>query len=137
MLEKEVAKTTLASKTSFDPRHVLGKSGENLAVDFLEKKGFEILFRNYKTRYGELDIICRDGEFIVFIEVRTKKHAIFGHPFDTVNWKKQGKIIRMAQMFLCMENIPGSTPCRFDVIGIISDNKEFPAISHIENAFQA
>jgi len=120
-----------------DPRHILGKAGEILAKEHLEEKGFQVLFRNYKTRYGEIDLIAKDGDYLVFIEVRTKTHTLFGHPLETVNHKKQEKIIRMARMFLAEHEVSQTIPCRFDVVGVISAKGGSPEIIHIMNAFQA
>lgn len=119
-----------------DQRRSFGLQGETIAAQHLEAQGFEILKRNFQTRYGEIDIIARDGETLVFVEVRSKKDAVFGHPLETINHRKQGKIIRMARVFLAMEHIADSVPCRFDVVGIVRQGDGFETI-HVKNAFTA
>lgn len=120
-----------------DPRHQLGRQGEELAGKYLEQQGFLVLEKNFRTKYGEIDIIARDGETLVFVEVRAKKHILFGHPLETINPRKQSKIIRMATYYLSVRAVPASMPCRFDVVGIIQGDKAEPEIIHIRNAFQA
>jgi len=132
-----VEKNNFTAVTNKDPRHILGKSGESLAEEFLRSKGYEIVERNFKTRFGEIDLVAKDGDTLVFLEVRTKKNAVFGHPFDTVNLKKQRKIINMAKMFLVVKDIPASTVCRFDVIGLIAEEGKEIQIFHLRDAFQA
>lgn len=92
---------------------------------------------NFRTKYGEIDIIARDRDVLVFVEVRAKKHAFFGHPLETINSRKQSKIIRMATYYLSVRAVPASTACRFDVVGIIQGEKTDPEIVHLRDAFQA
>lgn len=68
---------------------VLGIEGENAAAKFLEKKGYRIISRNYKTHIGEIDIIAQDGNTIVFVEVKTRGNESFGKPFEAVNKRKR------------------------------------------------
>ena len=70
----------------------LGSKGEDLAIQFLKKKGYRIIDRNYKTSVGEIDIIARDGNTIVFVEVKTRTDDSFGYPFEAVNKKKRQKL---------------------------------------------
>lgn len=110
-------------------KKLLGKSGEKRAVKFLKKLGFKILCTNYKTRFGEIDVIAKDKDFTVFIEVKTRSSDVFGAPSEAVNLKKQQKYIKVASEYL-LRNKLTDTPCRFDVIEI--ENNE---IYHIINAF--
>ena len=108
---------------------LLGRVGEKKSAEFLKKKGFKILRTNYKTPIGEIDIIAQDGEYVVFIEVKTRSNDNFGLPSQAVNQKKQEKYYKVASQYLQREKKTDS-PCRFDVIEI-EDGK----INHILNAF--
>ncbi len=106
----------------------LGKKGEELAVRFLKKKGYKIIKQNYKTRIGEIDIIARDGNALVFIEVKTRESIEYGLPFEAINSAKKRKIANVALLYLKrLKEIP---PCRFDVVSIYykQDNPEFELI---------
>lgn len=122
-------------KIKRDHRKTLGAEGEKIAGKFLKKKAFKILEKNYKNRYGEIDIIAMDGDYLVFVEVKTKSLADFSEPETWVDLKKQNQLIKMANFYLSEKDIT-DVNCRFDVIGITlgKDNKE--KIVHIENAFQ-
>ncbi len=110
-------------------RKIKGKAAEDLAASFLKSKKYEILDRNFKTKFGEIDIIARDGNCIVFIEVRSKSYSFFGRPEETVNKEKIKKIIKTAQFYIQTKN-PSFSEVRFDIISILHNN-----ISHIKNAF--
>ena len=115
----------------------LGRIGENAAVAFLERHGFNILQRNFRNKLGEIDIIARDGDTICFIEVKSRKTDAFGSPFESVTRAKQRKIIHVALSYLksrgrCEANV------RFDVISVIlGDEEECPRVEIIKNAFEA
>ena len=91
----------------------LGSEGEDLAVRFLQKKGYRIVARNYKTPVGEIDIIARDGDTIVFIEVKTRTDISFGYPFEAVNKRKRQKLKNLALLYLKRQG--KESPVRFDV----------------------
>jgi putative endonuclease len=98
----------------------LGEEGEGLAEKFLRKKGYNILQRNFKTSIGEIDIIALDKEYLVFIEVKSRKSLEYGQPFEAVNRHKRRKIANVAMLFLKkLKEIP---PCRFDVVSVYYDN---------------
>ncbi len=113
----------------------LGKQGEDIAVAHLRNKGYRIEVRNYRQKTGEIDIICKDGDTIVFVEVKTRQHAEFGHPAEAVNRRKQMQISRTALLYLNSQEMHDA-PVRFDVIGIIF-TETGPEISHIISAFEA
>ena len=110
-------------------KKLLGRVGEKKAGEFLRKKGYTILKTNYKTYCGEIDLIAKDGEDIVFIEVKTRSGDDFGAPSEAVTQKKQEKYYKVASEYLQREKKLDS-PCRFDVVEI--ENGE---INHIINAF--
>lgn len=98
-----------------------GAIGESLAVDFLITLGYKILTTNYHSKYGEIDIIASDKNYLVFVEVKYRKNAqSFGGAKAAVNWQKQKKIIKTAQLFLAQKfkNKSDQPNSRFDVIAI-------------------
>lgn len=112
----------------------LGKRGEALAQDYLRKKGYQILWRNYRTPFGEMDLVVAQGETLVFLEVKTRSSKRFGLPREAVHFKKQQQYYRLAQHFL--QYHPQSYPnTRFDVIEIYALANGQYHIEHIENAF--
>ncbi len=106
-----------------------GTAGEINAVNFLREKGYKILQTNYKTKFGEIDIIAQQKNVIVFVEVKKRETLAYGRPIEAVNFRKQQKIRRVAEFFLMVKHKTFSD-CRFDVIEILGDQ-----INHIENAF--
>ncbi|MCS7214806.1 MAG: YraN family protein [Thermodesulfovibrio sp.] len=106
----------------------LGKEGEKLAIDYLLAKGYKILERNFRTVFGEIDIIARDKNYIVIIEVKRRLSERFGKAELSVNYKKQERIKKSALYYV--SRLEKEYPVRFDVIAI--NGKE---IEHIENAF--
>lgn len=114
---------------------MLGSSGEEAAVSYLQKKGLCIEQRNFRCRLGELDIVARDGHCLVFIEVRTVTGNAFGSAQESINKKKVHKIRLIATYYLQSRNIK-NTPLRFDVIAITMDpSKTIRKLDHIKNAF--
>jgi putative endonuclease len=116
-----------------DTRKRIGRAGETMAARYLQKKGFRILFRNYRALGGEIDMIARDGSTLVFIEVKTKAHSGFGAPETWVNRKKQRQIGKIAQAYLHRRQLDDED-CRFDVIGVEWSGGEW-RIHHITDAF--
>ncbi len=114
-------------------RKTIGNKGEQLAAQFLLRKGFRILERNYRTSRGEIDIIAQKGRTLVFVEVKTDCTGGFGAPEGWVTSRKQRQIVKMALRYLREKDFPEIDP-RFDVIGItLREGK--PEIEHIEGAF--
>ena len=111
----------------------MGKEGERFAVSFLKKNGYRILASNYRTALGEIDIIAKDGNQIVFIEVKTRKGNTCIAPEESVNWQKQQKIKRLALLYL-KNNKLYDIPVRFDVIGLRVKEGHY-VVEHIKNAF--
>lgn len=112
----------------------LGRIGENLAADYLQETGYKILVRNYRQKCGEIDIIAQDRNTLVFIEVKTRKTLSFGSPFAAVTEKKQKQIGRVAQDFLCRNDL-FNRPARFDVISVLIKDGQKPKIDLLVNAF--
>lgn len=111
----------------------LGRLGETVAAHYLTAKGYRLVCRNFRTALGEIDIIARDGETVVFVEVKTRFSTRHGRPAEAVSYPKQRKIIRMAQVYLSRIN-GWHLPCRFDVMEVLW-HEMTPAITHIRHAF--
>src|SRR3954466_12598106 len=118
------------------PRHLrLGTRGENLACRFLKKNGYKVLYRNFKGRTGgEIDVICRDRDTLVFIEVKTRTREDFGRPFDAVNQDQRNRISRGALAWLRLLDDPDIL-FRFDVVEVIMRDEGPTQIELIQNAF--
>jgi putative endonuclease len=112
----------------------LGNKGEDLAVIFLEKKGYKIVAKNYKNYVGEIDIIARDGETTVFIEVKTRANDSFGYPFEAVHSRKRLKLRNLALLY--MKKQGEEIPIRFDVLSIMYTDNGQKQIEHIIDAFE-
>ena len=116
-------------------RQQLGKLGENLAVEELESRGYAILERRYRTRHGEIDIVARDGDTLVFVEVKARVTSEFGTAAEAVTRQKQLRLARMAREYLALAGI-ADRPCRFDVVAI-DDAETVPRLTLYRNAFDA
>ena len=114
----------------------IGKIGESFAVDYLKAQDYWILERNYRLRFGEIDLIARQGRRTVFIEVKTRRSLKFGAPQTAVTPTKQKQISKVALSYLQERNLLGAA-CRFDVIAVYLSLKcELIDLQHIENAFE-
>jgi putative endonuclease len=113
----------------------LGKTGEDLACQELERRGYAIVARRYRRRGGELDIIARDGKTMVFVEVKAREGRAFGEASEAVTTHKRLKITRLALDYLMRHHLT-NCPCRFDVVSIHFDAGE-PAIEVYQGAFDA
>ena len=110
-----------------------GKHGEEIASDFLEKKDYKIIQRNFNAKFGEIDIICRRNEIVVFVEVKWRNNFNYRKAYESINMPKTDKIRKSASVFL-QEIGERDAVCRFDVI-IIFEKGNSIEISHIRNAF--
>jgi len=108
-----------------------GKKGENLAAEYLEKKGYLIIHRNIKANKAELDIVAKYQKTLVFVEVKTRKNDFFGYPEESVNIKKENNIARAAAYI--REELEHEAEIRFDIISITLEPQV--VIHHIEDAF--
>ena len=114
-------------------RSETGRHGEDLAADFLQSAGMSVLERNFRLKSGEIDIIVKDGDTLVFVEVKSCRSASFGEPETWVDPRKQMRIGRTAGIYLTMKGID-DVDCRFDVIAVHFHGEEH-RINHIKNAF--
>ena len=108
-----------------------GREGEARAADYLRRKKYEVIGANYRCRFGELDLIAKKRELVIFVEVKLRKNDRFGAASDAVTFSKQDKLRKTAASWLAAHDC--DAPTRFDVIEIYTDTGR---INHIENAFE-
>jgi putative endonuclease len=122
---------------STDARHSLGRRGEQLAAEHLQRLGFAILERNYRTRWGELDLVAFDGSSLVFCEVKTRRAPFRqGGPLEAITGVKRAQLRKMAGRWLLeRESRPRAAELRFDAIGVSVDaDGRLSSIEHVEGA---
>ncbi len=112
----------------------LGARGEALGWNFLQKQGYAILEKNYRTRFGEIDVIAEKEGVIVFLEVKTRRDTQFGLPQEAVDWKKRQKLGRVAEAFLQKKRLE-NREARFDILSVLWDGTREPEFSILEDAF--
>jgi putative endonuclease len=114
----------------------VGTHGEFAAIEYLKKIGYEIIERNFRSKYGEIDIIAKDGDYITFIEVKSRYCKLYGTPSESVTYNKQLKLYKTAQYYI-MKNKLHNSFFRFDVIEILflHENNNIN-VNLIKNAFQ-
>src|SRR5712692_10224733 len=125
------------SRTKSKPQHLrLGVRGEKLACRFLRQNGYKVLYRNFRGRRGgEIDIVCRDGDTLVFVEVKTRTREDFGRPIEAVDRDKQWRISRGGLAWLRLLDNPDIL-FRFDVVEVLMLDDTKPRLELIQNAFQ-
>ena len=120
-----------------DPRQALGQDGESAACAALRTRGYTILARRFRIAHGEIDIVARDGDTIVFVEVKTRRASAYGGGAAAVTWRKQRRIVRVAEAFLARGRLH-HLPCRFDVVSVEWTKVEgAPRTEIIRGAFDA
>lgn len=107
-----------------------GAFWEQQAAEYLEQKGYRILERNFRSYFGEIDIIARRGSYLVFVEVKYRRQGSSVHPLESVDKGKQRRICKTAAYYCLRCGYPEGTPCRFDILGI-----QGGVFAHIEDAF--
>ena len=124
------------TRFSSKPEHLRrGATGEKLACRYLRRHGFKILYRNFRGRSGgEIDIVCRDGDTLVFVEVKTRSREDFGRPVEAVGLEQQKRISRGALAWLRMLDNPDIL-FRFDIVEVMMTEDAEPRIELIRNAF--
>ena len=116
-------------------KKALGKRGEAEAARYLKAQGYKIVERNYTSPLGEIDIVARDGEWVVFVEVKSRSDDQFGSPLEAVNQRKREKIGTTARHFLA--GLRKQYPARFDVVSIyFRPGAPNPEIEHVRDAFE-
>lgn len=108
----------------------IGDFYEEKAVKFLEEQGFEILERNFRCKIGEIDIVAKEQEYLVFVEVKYRKNVRLGLPQEAVDWRKQQKIRKVSDYYRMVNRIGENIPIRYDVVWEMGEKVEL-----IRNAF--
>jgi putative endonuclease len=119
-----------------DPRQGLGIDGEAVASAALRARGYAILESRFRTPLGEIDLIARDEDTLVFVEVKTRRDDAFGGGAAAVTWRKQRTLTRVAEAFLARTRL-GPVPCRFDVVVVHWPATGDPTTEVFRNAFDA
>lgn len=114
-------------------KQIQGSSGEQMAANLLLQKGYKILERNWRCGHLEVDIIAENNDYLVIVEVKTRKTAIFGPPEVFVDQQKQRHLIKAAMYYAKFKKV--TKEIRFDIISVIN-NPEVQEVNHIENAFK-
>lgn len=115
---------------------VIGEWGEHLAARWLAKNGRKVLYRNYRgPKGGEVDIVCRHGKMLTFVEVKTRTSLEFGRPAEAVGHAKEQLVLRGARAWLRLLDKPETIPTRCDIVEVILSEGEQPKIQVIEGAF--
>jgi len=115
-------------------RKILGRDGESLVRKHLKRRGYRILARNYTCPVGEIDIICLDGQTIVFVEVKTRSSDADAGPEETITRAKQRQLARVARFWLETHGRP-QCAYRFDAVGVVMPPGKTPIVSHFVDAF--
>ena len=123
-----------ANDTTVESSKAIGDLAEGLAARFLEQQGLKVLTRNFRCRGGEIDLICRNGRTLVFVEVRLRRNSAFGGAAESITNSKQRRIILAAQHYLAA-NVKTECACRFDCI--LLDGRTEDHIERIRDAFTA
>ena len=120
-------------------KNFFGRYGESLAEGFLKQKGYKIVDRNYRCKYGEIDLIAYDKKCLVFIEVKTRSSLAFSYPSEAITGLKKRKIIQTSLNYIKEKGLK-DVNCRFDVISIVSSPQQLPGnelIDLIKGAFDS
>ena len=119
-----------------DSRQAIGRDAESAAAEHLTRAGFTVLERNVRLGHGEIDLVCRDGDVVVFVEVKCRRATWGDAPAAAVSWHKQRRLTRLAQHYLKWRRLEGAR-CRFDVVSVILDARGRRDIAHLRSAFDA
>jgi len=112
---------------------ILGQAAEDAACTFLQTQGLSLLQKNFRCSCGEIDLIMQDRDELIFVEVRLRHHSGHGNSLESINQQKQRKIIKAALFYLQKKKLFDKVFCRFDVIGLDTNQK----LSWVKNAFSA
>ena len=114
-----------------------GRQAEALARRYLQQQGLQLVSQNWRCKRGELDLVMLDGDTVVFVEVRYRRHIAWGGAIESIDWRKRQRLVIAAQLFLQCETRWASSPCRFDVITLGRDQSTAQAPEWIRNAFDS
>lgn len=115
---------------------LIGNHGEEIAKNFLINNGYKILDMNYRTKYGEIDIICSYDDILIFCEIKSRYTNSFGSPMESVTYYKQKQIIRLSKIYLLVNKLYNYN-VRYDIIEIIFNNINASfTLNHVKDAFR-
>jgi putative endonuclease len=119
-----------------DPRQRTGAAAEAAAAAFLERAGLRVIERNVRFPHGEIDLVCRDGDVLVFVEVKCRRASWGDDPAAAVSGLKQWRLTRLARHYLKWRRL-GEPRCRFDVVAVTADGTDVLTVRHLRSAFDA
>jgi putative endonuclease len=119
-----------------DRRHALGQAAEAAAAEFLARAGLRVVERNVRFALGELDLVCHDGDAVVFVEVKCRQARWGDAPAAAVSWHKRRRLVQLAQLYLKSRGLT-ETRCRFYVVAVTEDGEGNLDIRHLPGAFDA
>ena len=119
-----------------DRRRTLSRDAERAAGELLVQLGLVIVERNVRFAHGEIDLVCRDGEVVVFVEVKCRQARWGDTPAAAVSWRKQWRLTRLARHYLKWRRL-GHARCRFDVVAVAADGAHIVDVRHLRGAFDA
>jgi putative endonuclease len=119
-----------------DTRQTLSRAAEDAAAEFLQRAGLAVVERNVRFAHGEIDLVCRDGEVLVFVEVKCRQARWGDAPAAAVSRLKQWRLTRLARHYLKWRRL-GEPRCRFDVVGVTANGADVVAVRHLRGAFDA
>jgi putative endonuclease len=119
-----------------DPRQAVGRGAETAAAEHLTRAGFQVVERNVRLGHGEIDLVCRDADVVVFVEVKCRRATWGDPPAAAVSWHKQRRLTRLAQHYLKWRRLENAR-CRFDVVSVTIDAAGRTGITHVRGAFDA
>lgn len=118
-------------------RQSAGREAEAFALRYLQQQGLQLIAQNWSCKRGELDLVMLDGDTVVFVEVRYRRHSAWGGALESVDFRKQQKLVLAAQLFLQSETQWAAAACRFDVVAIEGDPASGPPLNWIRHAFES
>ena len=118
-------------------KFLLGRKGEDEAADYLSKNGYRILHRNLRAKFGEIDVVARDGGALCFVEIKARSSTRFGFPEEAVNFQKRQKLLKLAAWYLQSRRPAGHSHIRFDVLSLLNGPEGPARIRLIKGAFEA
>lgn len=118
-------------------RQSAGREAEAFALRYLQQQGLQLIAQNWLCKRGELDLVMLDGDTVVFVEVRYRRHSAWGGALESVDFRKQQKLVLAAQLFLQSETQWADAACRFDVVAVEGDPASGPPLNWIRHAFES
>ena len=120
--------------TASSPKRLKGDAIERLACRHLERQGLTLIERNYRSPFGEIDLVMQHQGALVFVEVRYRRHTRYGLPAETVDTRKQARLRATAEHYLQHDRRASNRPCRFDIVAV-TENPDGERLDWLQNAF--